>query len=178
MKVLLSIVAVVGIYLVFTRAYAPAPTLLSDGEKKVLVENATALLAAFEKGDAEAIIAGTHPAIFNLVSREEFERTARQSTAALSQTVTTVSRTWGEPRGIYASGSDEVCFVPSESILVMAGKRAHSKGFLIAARKKGTKAWLFLDGAGLRKNPEVLWKFFPGFPKDVVLPSNKVELIQ
>jgi hypothetical protein len=176
MKVVLPLVFIVLFYVVIKRAYDLAPFPTED--RKAFLEKAESLQAAFDRGDAEAIIASTHPAIFNTVGREEFEKVARQSVASLGGKVTTISRTWGEPSAVYSSGPDEVCFLPRESVLEMEGKRASSKGFLIAARKKGAGEWLFLDGSGLRNNPELLWKLFPGLPKDVKLPPNKAELMQ
>lgn len=152
---------------------------LSAEEKKAVSDKAEALQVAFDKGDADAIIAGTHPSIVKLMgSQEQFETFTRQSVKALSGKMTVISRTWGEPTPVYASGSEEVFFLPRISVIEMAGKRANSTGFFIVARTKGTTNWLFLDGSGLRKNPELLWRLFPGLPKDIVLPPNKVELIK
>jgi hypothetical protein len=176
MKYVLPLVFIALFYVVIKRAYEIAP--LPAADRKALMAKAEALQAAFERSDVEAIIASTHPAIFNMVSREEFEKTARQLVASLAGKATTISRTWGEPSAIYSSGPDEVCFLPSESVLEMNGKRANSKGFLIAARKKGTSDWLFLDGASLRKSPELLRKLFPDLPKDIELPPNQAELVQ
>lgn len=175
MKYVLPLVFIVLFYLVIKRAYDIAPPPTED--RKALVEKAKTLQAAFDRGDVETIIASTHPAIFNIVSREEFKKVLRQSVDSLVGKVTTISQTWGEPSAIYLSGPDEVCFLPRESVMEMNGKRANSKGFLIAARKKGTVGWLFLDGAGLRKNPELLWKLFPDLPKEIDLPPNKAGLV-
>ncbi|QIF04514.1 hypothetical protein [Roseimicrobium sp. ORNL1] len=175
MKYVLPLVFIVMLYVVIKRAYetTPPPTV----DTKALVAKAKALQAAFDSGEVESLIASVHPAIFNIVSREEFERVARQSAESIADEVTTISQVWGEPSAIYSSGQDEVCFLPRESVLEMSGRRVNSKGFWIAARKKGTNEWLFLDGTGLRRNPELLWKLFPNLPKDIEVPPNKVELV-
>ena len=73
--------------------------------------------------------------------------------------------------------SEEVTFVPKTHVVQMAGQRVSAIGFFIAARKKGTNEWLFLDGNGLRKNPALLWQLFPELPKDVVTPPNRMEVL-
>jgi hypothetical protein len=154
--------------------------ILSAEEKKAVVEKADAIQNAFDSGDSDTVIASTHPSLIKLYgSREEFEARTRESMKTLlASKVTPVSRVWGEPTAVYSSGTDEVCFLPKVAVVQMGDKRTRSTAYFVAARTKGTSEWRFLDGTGLRKNPQLLWILFPDLPKDVVLPPSKAELIK
>lgn len=175
-----SVPLFLSVWLCTSFLWAGDAVILSAEEKKVVSEKAEALQSAFDKGDAEAVIAGTHPVLIKAFgSREQFELRTRESIKALlAKKVTIVSRVWGEPTPVYLSGTDEVCFVPRDAVVQMGDKRARSTGYFVAARTRGTAEWLFLDGTGLRESPELLWRLFPELPKDIVLPPNKVELIK
>jgi hypothetical protein len=165
-------------------AAAPAPgrgaettgTLLSEGEKAELIKGGEALLKAYEAGDVDAIMNGTHESIMKLVgSREKYETVIREACKALMAQVKIEGSEFGEPTPCYASGTDEVIFLPKITTMRMVDMRAREVGYLIAARTKGTKEWKYLDGAGLRKHPELLWLLFPDLPKDIETPPNLVE---
>jgi hypothetical protein len=158
-------------------AAAAEPTKLSEADSTALVEHAKKIQTAFDKGDAEAIIGHTHPAILNFFpSQEQFEETTREAVKGLANKVKTEQSEWGTPTGVYTSGEDEVCFIPRSGVMVIEGQRAAFKSFLIAARPKGEGEWKYLDGAILRTNPKLLWRMFRGLPKDITLPENSMKL--
>jgi hypothetical protein len=142
-----------------------------------LMEHAKKVLAAFDKGDADEVIRHTHPAILKFfTSQEEFETATRETLKALAAKVKTEESHWGEPTAVYPSGEDEVCFIPRSGAMVMEGQRASFKSFLIAGRPKDGGEWKFLDGAVLQTNGKLLWRMFPGLPKDIALPPNTMKL--
>ena len=155
------------------------PARLSVGDHASLMQKAEAAQRAFESSDAEGIIRCTHPAILKFfASREQFEAVTRQAIQSARGEASMESSELGTPTGLYASGTEDVTFLPKTMIVRVGDKRARSVSFLIAARQKGTQDWLFLDSASLRKDPSLLWKLFPDLPKDVVTPTNRVELLR
>ena len=165
--------------LVAAAAFASAaePAKLSETDNTALLEHAKKVQAAFDKGDADAIIRHTHPAILNFFpSQEKFEEVTREAVKSLSSRVKTEEGEWGSPTAVYTSGEDEVCFIPRSGVMVMDGQRVSFKGFLIAGRPKAGGEWKFLDGASLRTNPKLLWRMFRDLPKDITLPENSVKL--
>ncbi len=153
---------------------------LSAAEQKVLLEQAEKLGEAFEKGDADYIIAKTHPSLSGIMGgKEKFENLTRTTMTQLeSLNVEFIESSLGTPTQTYPSDDEVVCFVPKNSLIKVGEKKVKSKGFLIAARPASGGDWLFLDGAGLRKNPQMLWKLFPKLAKDIELPENTQEIVE
>ena len=94
------------------------------------------------------------------------------------QKVTIESRKLGEPTRTYEAGDEEVCFLPHNSVMKVGAVRVKSVGFLVCVRKGAKGSWLFLDGAGMRNNKEMLWELLPELPKELELPPNSNEVIE
>lgn len=152
---------------------------LNEREIAQLKAEIHAMYDAFERGDATPLIAKTHESIYELTGdREAFEKAARESVAQLSSAgIKFLSSQIGVPTQTYAAGPEEVCFIPRISIMEMQGKRAKSTGYLIAVRKLGTQDWKYLDGAGLRANPELLYQLFPELQRGIDLPEVSTVLL-
>ena len=134
------------------------------------------MFADFEKGDAQALIDKTHPSIHKLAGgKEKFETMTKNVVAQMSQMdVKFLESELGEPTQLYPAGDEEVCFVPRTSVLEVQGTKVQSIGFMIAIRKTREKGWKYLDGSGLRKNPNLLSTLLPDLPKDIKYPPNEV----
>ncbi len=65
--------------------------------------------------------------------------------------------------------------MPRTSIVQIEGKKAKSTTFMVAIRQKGGTEWKYLDGAGLIKNPDYLYRFLPDLERGIELPPNSVE---
>lgn len=153
---------------------------LSEAEAKVIKKDITHLLALFEKGDAQALLDQTHESIYPLAggSKEAFDKlTKAAAEQIMHMDIKFLESEMGEPTEVYAAGRYEVCFAPRVSIIEVKGKKVKSIGFMIAARTTGQDSWKYLDGAALRKHPEMLAKLFPELDPKVKLPPNKVELL-
>ena len=48
-------------------------------------------------------------------------------------------------------------------------------GYLVAVRSKDGGAWTYLDGAGLRTRPGLLYRLLPDLERDIPLPPNTLE---
>ena len=153
---------------------------LSAPEVAKLKSDITTMMAAFEKGDADLLIANTHESVYALMGgKEVFEKSSREAVQQLLQMgVKFVSSEMGTPTQTYAAGDEEMCFVPRISVMEVQGRKAKSTGFMIAVRSKDSSVWKYLDGAPLRKNPELLRYLFPKLTSDPELPQNTVELVQ
>lgn len=152
---------------------------LSAEEVSTLRAEIAAMLSAVDQGDSEALIERTHPSVWKLVGgKAAFEKLTRQAVAQLRQAgVKIVSTEIGIPTETYLAGDEEVCFVPRFSIMEMPGRRAKSTTFLIAIRRFGGREWSFLDSAGLRTNPQMLYQLLPELDRSIALPENTIEAL-
>ena len=156
-----------------------AATLAPD-DAKVLEERATKIGAAFDAADVDAIVAMTHPSLFGLMGgREKMIAITKSAMSQLkTMDVQVIESSLGIPTELHSAADEIVCFYPRTTVMRVGEKKAKSTGFLICVRKTEGGEWLFLDGSGLRKNPELLKMLLPALPEDVKLPENRVELMQ
>lgn len=150
---------------------------LTAADIQTLRSDIALMTAAFERGDAEPLIARTHPSLKALAGGPEaFAELARSSLAQLrDKGLLFVSEEVGTPTDVYPAGEEEVCFVPRVSVMALNGTQMKSTTFMIAIRSKSGTKWTYLDGAGLRKNPEIIYLLLPGLSRDVPLPPNTLE---
>ncbi len=150
---------------------------LSDRDVAQLHSEIDSMYVAFERGDAKELINRTHESIYNLVgSKEAFEDLTLQAMELLQNSgIKFLQSELGAPTQTYSAGKEEICFVPRISVMEIQGKQAKSTGFMIAIRRLGTHKWMYLDGAGLQKNPDTLYQLFPTLERGVELPPSKVE---
>ena len=158
-------------------APATAGTLTED-EIIQLRSQVSELMLAFERGETQAFVEQTHDSLLALAGgRDAYAMVTQQAVNQLLQGgVKFVQSDVGTPTETYSAGEEEVCFVPRTSILEVAGKRARSITFLIAVRKPGGE-WKFLDGAGLRKHPNLLYRLLPDLERGIELPLNMIEAL-
>ena len=152
---------------------------LSHAEVKQLKDEINSMMKLFENGDAQALIDHTHESIFELMGgKDAFEKLTKQAVVQLMNSgIKFLDSELGTPTELYPAGNYEVCFVPRTSVMEIQGKKVKSIGFMIAIRTKGEDSWKYLDGSGLRKNPQLLGVLFPELDPNIVLPPNTVELL-
>ncbi len=152
---------------------------LSDKDFAVLEKDIKAMSQAFADGNLEVFLTKTHPAIYKITGgKENFETILKEGVKQLRETgIKILSDEVQKPDRTYLSGKDEVCFVPKTSIMKMGEQKVKSKGFMLAVRS-ADGPWLYLDGSGLAKNPDLLWTLFPDLPKDLKMPDSSMELIE
>ena len=150
---------------------------LSEAEVAGLRAEVASMTTAFERGEPDELIERTYPALYELAGGQEaFATAVRQAVEQLRQTgITFVDSQVGTPTQLYPAGDEEVCFVPRTSMVEIQGKKFKSTTFMVAIRNKGGKEWKYLDGAGLIKNPDYLYRFLPGLQRGIELPPNGVE---
>lgn len=137
------------------------------------------VLVATKNGDADTVVSMTHSSLFEAMGGEEAcKATTRDAFKQFAQrNIKFLGTTFGEPGETYDMGSEEVCILPHQNIMEMNEIKVKSTGYLVAVRSKSGGGWTFLDGAGFRENPAILWQILPKLPKDVKLPENKMEQI-
>ena len=135
------------------------------------------MTAAFERGDAELLIARTHPSLKALSGGPDaFAELTRYALKQLGDLgISFVSRSVGTPTDLYPAGEEEVCFVPRVSVMALGGRQMTSTTFMIAIRRKGDGTWTCLEGAGLRNNPGMLHRLLPALDQNIALPPNTLE---
>ena len=121
------------------------------------------------------IAAKTHPRALALAGgKEQYAEVVKTMFTQLTASGMKIGEAEiGLPKKLYRAGTEEICFVPTTSILSFEDKKARNHSFLVAARQRDTTDWLFIDGFVLRKRPELLWSFFPELTNDVDLPQNE-----
>jgi hypothetical protein len=155
-----------------------APTGELDSADAAALRAAVEMLAkAAAQGDADTVIASTHPALVELAGGpENYAGITRGAMNYLREQGFELLRLEvGSPSRTYAAGKEEVSFVPRVMDLQLGEAKVRSTSFMIAIRRVGSKEWKFIDGAGLKRNPEVLQKLLPALDKAAVLPENSDE---
>lgn len=152
---------------------------LNEEEKTHLVQEVKEMMKSFNEGDAKLLVEKTHPSIYKLAGGEEnFKESLIQAAKQIMDLgIKAISDDISPPDRTYRAGEETVCFLPKKTVMEVNGQKIQSNSFMIAAKKEG-KEWKYLDGAGLRKNPDMLWLFFPELPKDIKLPENTMSRIE
>jgi hypothetical protein len=152
---------------------------LSAAEVEKLRAEIVSITTSVEHGDPEPLITKTHPSLHALMGgADNFEQVTRDAVTQIPASgLKFLGSTVGTPTEVYAAGDEEVCFVPKTSIMEYQGRKAKSTNFMIAIRPAKGGAWQFLDGAGLRQNPEMLYQLLPKLQHGITLPENTVEAL-
>ncbi len=150
---------------------------LTKAEATALTAKIDELMAMFERGDPKGLIAETHPSLIKLAGgKAQFEKAAVNAVDEMSKLgLKFVSSENAAPSRTYKAGNEEVCFVPRVSIMELGGKRAKSTGFMVAIRNVGGAQWKFLDGAGISKNPNMIYTLLPKLERGITLPPSSIE---
>ncbi|MHC1673197.1 hypothetical protein ACODUM_10080 [Stenotrophomonas maltophilia] len=171
----------VPLLLLLLAAMAPAARagVLSADESAALRQDVQAMMGAFARGDAELIIARTHPSLKRLAGGDEaYARMTRDTLKELRKAgVTLISDEAGVPGRTHAAGDEEVCFVPRQSLLRVREAPMRSTSFMLAVRRVGTTRWSFIDGAALLDNPALLRQLLPALEPGVTLPKGGMQAL-
>ena len=152
---------------------------VSDADASRLRAEIAAMMTAFDRGDPSIFLELTHPSLQNLAGGPDaFAALVRQSLETLRQGgVRAISDEIGAPTQTYSAGEEEVCFVPRVTVMDIQGRRVRSTTFMIAVRRVGDSQWKYLDGAGLRRSPDLLYQLLPKLERGIALPANQVEVL-
>lgn len=153
---------------------------LSEKESKALIAEVSAMIKGFHGGDSTALLKKTHPSLKKLMGGDEqFEKTMKNVVKQLLDSGMKFNEfEVKKPTKLYPAGDEQVCFVPQVTVMEVQGQKLKSVGFLIAIRPKAGGDWKYLDGAGLRNNPQMLQTLLPALDKSVQLPPNTIEPVK
>lgn len=148
-------------------------------EVKVIHAAIAGMERSFREADYDGIVKGTYPGLIAKMGGEEkFRETLEGAVATMQAGKVKIGDSQLEaPAELYEAGEEWVCFVPKRNTVEVEGQKILSVGFFVAIRKKAEKEWKLLDGAGLRRSPEMLRALLPELPGDVELPENRTELL-
>jgi uncharacterized protein (TIGR03066 family) len=158
---------------------APSVELTAEDQKKML-EGAGLLDEAMEKQDFEALYQRTHPQLSKLLGgKEAFHEVMKRAFAAFNSGEIKISKTkLGKVSAAYEAGDEILAFLPKEMLVTVGDTTVKSEGYYLAVRPQSGGDWTFLDGAGLNKNPEQLWKMFPKLPRGAKPPPVKRTVVK
>lgn len=165
--------------LLATAVPAVADDTLSEEEAGAVVKEIEAMMKDFEAGKTETLLAKTHPALVEFMGgQEKLTEMTNQAVAGMKDAVKFLESSMEAPSKLYAAGDEVLTVVPRISILEVQGQKVKSTGFMIAIRSKDGGDWSYLDGSGLRRNPEMLWTLFPDLTRDIDFPPNEIEPVE
>ena len=152
---------------------------LAEDEKLALLVEVDQITEATQEGNADVVLAKTHSAVHQVAGgKKAYEEMMRKLIPQMAASgIVYEENQIGEPTEVYAVKRGQICFVPKVSTVRFGEKRMRITSFLIAARKSARADWLFVDGSGLQKKPELLWQLFPGLSTEVKPPENKQEVL-
>lgn len=152
---------------------------LSPDEELSLVEIVKGVMTKYESGDFDALAQVTfEPLVAAAGGLSPFKLKLKQAADQYRQNgLVMESMTVGKPTSLTTAGEYELSFVPKITTIRMPGRHGRSTNVMVAVRKVGATEWRLIDGAGLRKNLEILRYFFPSLPANLQLPENKLELL-
>ena len=132
----------------------------------------------FREADYNGMAKGIHPSLIEHLGGEEKFREIMENTVMMieSAEIKINDEQCDAPTQLHEAGDEWVCFVPKRNITEVDGRTVRSQGFYVAVRKKSGKEWKLIEGAGFRKNPELLWKLLPNLPRGVEIPVVKHEV--
>lgn len=139
------------------------------------------MYTAFAKQDIGPTVEMTDTSIIGLIGgREKFVALSKQAVSQMNLSGTVVEKhSVGQPSKTYMAETKSVCFIPVEMIMSIKGNKGRAISYLVAInRNTPGSQWLFLDGNGFKKRPEMLQQLIPGLPKDIQLPPVQVEAIK
>jgi hypothetical protein len=136
---------------------------------------------SMEKGDATIFLEKTYEGIYKLmgVDKTKGEAVLKNAISQMAkQKMQYLEVDVKKPLKTYHSKNEEACFVPINTVMKLQGKKIKSVGFMIAVKKKGSKLWKYIDGAGVSKHKEALWVLLPWLKdQDIKLPSTSMEML-
>ncbi len=152
---------------------------LPTAEQSLLVGIVTQVVTAYEIGDAETIAELTfEPLVAAAGGADAFRAIAKQAIEQQRKMGMSIeSITVGKPGEPISAGQYTLCFIPKVTVMRTSKRLGKSTSFMVAVRNAENPRWQFIEGAGVRKNPQILKLLFPELPDDVSLPEYKVEFL-
>lgn len=141
--------------------------------KTVISNNIVEMSKAFNTENIQYIEDKTHSSLIDYAGGKEAYRdilTFAVHTFRKANMIVTHVETL-PPQGNYIVGENEICFIPKQLTMEINGNQhVADQSFMLAVRSTSSKEWKYLDGAGLKKNPDMLYTLFPDFSRKIRIP--------
>jgi hypothetical protein len=141
--------------------------------ESVISKNIVAISTALNIGDLQYIESKTDSSLIDYVGgKEAYYGVLALAANAFKKGNIVVSKVETQPpQDSYLVGNNEICFIPKQLTILINGKpQLGEKSFMLAVRPLASNEWKYLDGAGLKKNPDMLYTLFPDFSHDIKVP--------
>jgi hypothetical protein len=157
----------------------PAGKAVPPDDVKAIHAALAKMQRSFREGDYDGIVEATHPSLIAQAGGEEKFRASMENAVSMLQSgkIKVGDDQLGTPSDLHEAADEWVCFVPKRNTIEVDGRKVRSQGFYVAVRKKSDSEWKFLDGAGMRNNPDMLWTLLPDLPRGVEIPPVKREVV-
>lgn len=155
-------------------ATAQRKNALGDAEKKSILKNqATQMVAAFNRGDLERFASFTYPQVLQSIGgKAAMVNLIKGQMQQWEQQEMGIDSVWeGEPSQIYKAGNELHALINQQLVLHVKNGTLNKNSYLLAISSNGGVNWYFLDTAPL--NSSNIQKLFPNFNKEIVIPAKQ-----
>src|SRR2546428_8791148 len=141
--------------------------------RKLAAENSAALTS----GNHARLVELTYPKVVEMIGgRDKMIDTLRRGSEDMKAHGSAIlGADVSEPKEIVTAGDKQFAIVPMTVRVQVSDGTLRSKGFLVAVSEDRGKTWIFIDGAGLVREPgkerEKLAQILPDFPPQLSLPA-------
>ncbi|MEB3768311.1 hypothetical protein [Acinetobacter sp. MD2] len=154
---------------ILTQATFAADLACQKDYESIISKNIIAISTAFNSRNFQYIENKTDSSLINYAGGQSAFRNLLEITANnFKKSNIVVSKVETQPPvDNYIVGNNEICFIPEKLTLMVNGQEHISESFMLAIRPLISKKWKYLDGAGFKKHPNMLYILFPDFPRDI-----------
>lgn len=169
------------LFIVFAAlAYCPASMAgtLSEADARALQTKVGSLIVIPGPAQVRAMVDLTHHSAHQMVGgKAAFQAMARKHVDEMAPyQIKQISAAAGVPTRTYLAGKEEVCFVPTTTVVMMKGMKLKKTAYLVAIRPVGGgDKWTYLDSGAFTDKPEVLYLFLPQLERGVVPPPSRIQ---
>ena len=161
-----------GVILTSTTAFANS-TQCKDDYEKIIAKEIKDIGTALNKGNYALITEKTDSSIINYAGgKDKYNAILELAANSFKLNKIFVSQVdTHPPKQSYIIGRNEFCAIPKQVTISMNGRKMTGDlSFMLAVRPIESKEWKYIDGAGLQKNPDMIYTLFPDFPRDSKIP--------
>lgn len=171
---LATVVFTATVVLSSTTSFANKAQCKQDYEK-IISKEITKMGTAFNDGNYQYIADKSDSSIIELTGgKANYDAILLQAVTAFKNENIKVDKVDTQPpKESHIIQNKEFCVIPKHTSISINGKTvAGDMSFMLAVRPLDSNEWKYIDGAGLKKNPDMLQILFPEIPPNkIILPK-------
>ena len=142
------------------------------GDAKVVQADITKLSKATYSGDADTIVAYTHPIILGKLGGAQKAKSIIKAGFKKFKAVglKLESNSFPAKPTFFKTDKNHYAIVPTKNIVSAQGQRIETVSYQFGIRAIGKKNWTYIEGSKI--NQRNVRSFFPDFPRDVKFPTT------